>query len=193
MVNIWSTPIYRGCMDSITDDEIESSIDVIYNLARRSKGNILSNVGGWQSHSCSIGDHPVIERMIAKFYPFIDQVALEYDFKLEICNYWININYTNNHNSRHTHPDTAFAGVFYLNNEEDHGDIVFSKPGVDLEKHILRSQKMHSYIKKNCSNFVIKPQKKDILMFPGFIPHQVQPNLSEKPRISMAFNTVVVQ
>jgi uncharacterized protein (TIGR02466 family) len=74
----------------------------------------------------------------------------------------------------------VFSGVFYLSASQDQGDIIFKNPNPF-------SHFVFPFIDdENLIHY--KPETKKILMFPSWLEHRVEPNLTDSPRISIAFN-----
>ena len=190
-VDLWPTPVYGGVVNSITDFELQSSLNFIFNLVGNYNGAKKSNVGGWQSDPCNVGDYPIIDEIFTKISPYIDQISKDFNVELFVANYWINVNFKGSFNIDHTHPSSAFAGVFYLRNSTGQGDLVLNKPNSFFERHIVHSESISQYYDDYVAPFSIKPQPKHLIFFPGFIPHLVTTNETDEPRVSIAFNLKV--
>lgn len=145
--------------------------------------NKLSNIGGFQSHNFD-------EKQFAKKFPeFLDKILKvmqiieeEQKTKLEIDNSWININKKHCFNLPHVHPKALFSAVLYLQTPENSGKIVFKNP--TLSEHYGLNDK----IEGNWGTYSIQPKESDLIIFPSFLSHYVEPNLNEKNRISIAIN-----
>lgn len=79
-------------------------------------------------------------------------------------NIWLNINYPGSYNSPHIHQGDR-SGVYYVKVPEGSGDLVFTKT-------------METII----------PKPGMLITFDAKEEHAVEPNLSDEPRISFAFN-----
>jgi len=107
--------------------------------------------------------------------------------KFHITQSWANINKQKEAHHKHNHPNSIISGVFYVDGED--GDIIFHKP-TDFEQHgwHLPIKDRTKFAFSN-NEFGINFNKNSLLLFPSYITHFVNVNQSEKPRISIAFNT----
>jgi hypothetical protein len=82
-----------------------------------------------------------------------------------------NISSTTHYNKVHTHGSAKgqFSGVYYLQVFSDSGNIMF-------------------YDDLFLNKIEYTPVIGDLLIFPSYLPHSVNPNNNSKDRISIAFN-----
>lgn len=186
--NAWF-PIIIAYEDNI-NISIEPIIEYIHQLMKNDKGRILSNIGGWQSNNV---DHqnPVFKDLFEIFRLKVNEYidTMNWNIYAEIDNVWINVNYKNNSNRSHVHPNSILSGVFYINVPENSGSIFFENPSKTLFKTNL------PFGSKNRDDPILNSEirydsiQKRLLIFPGFVPHFVDINNSNYERISIAFNT----
>ena len=95
---------------------------------------------------------------------------------------WANINEPGSRNVYHAHKGSHFSACFYLQ-ATDTGDLVLSNP---------------SNILGECNNFapyarafVFKPKDGDLILWPAWVPHEIETNLSDKQRINIAFDITI--
>ena len=93
--------------------------------------------------------------------------------------YWTNINEPGSKNSLHSHGTYHFVGVFYIQSENT-GDIVFHNPANLLEECNPNGPFV--------SRMAFTPRDGDLLLWPAWVPHEVEMNLSKQQRINIAFN-----
>ncbi|NDB82510.1 MAG: hypothetical protein EB127_07190 [Alphaproteobacteria bacterium] len=131
--NAWF-PIIIAYEDNI-NISIEPIIEYIHQLMKNDKGRILSNIGGWQSNNV---DHqnPVFKDLFEIFRLKVNEYidTMNWNIYAEIDNVWINVNYKNNSNRSHVHPNSILSGVFYINVPENSGSIFFENPSKTLFK-----------------------------------------------------------
>jgi uncharacterized protein (TIGR02466 family) len=173
--NIFQTPIWGF----VLNNEEYQSIDYtqyIVDMAETTPSVTKSNVGGWQS-SDDLHTHGIF-REFSGFLLRTAKTLLEpyTQNKLEIQSMWANINTQYNFNWQHTH-EGVLSGVFYLKVPKDSGRLIMVNP-------LIRS--FNSPIKQ--SNFPIVPEHLACIMFPSWLEHYVEPNLTEETRISLSFN-----
>ena len=83
---------------------------------------------------------------------------------------WGHIHFKNMSTNMHDHRGADFSAVTYLSGPEGSGaNQFFPNP-------------LHDY------SYIISPKKGMFLLFPGWIPHSVNRNLSSEPRVSVSFN-----
>lgn len=107
--------------------------------------------------------------------------------KFHITQSWANINKQRESHHQHNHPNSIISGVFYVDGEN--GDIIFHKQ-TDFEQHGWHLPiKDRTQFPFSSNEFGVAFKKDSLLLFPSIITHYVNVNESDKPRISMAFNT----
>lgn len=89
----------------------------------------------------------------------------------------------------HFHLPNPIAGVFYVDAPENSGDIVFEHPMETVLGH--QPYKEHFRGFKFDKHF--KAEDGKILLFPGFMRHRVEENLSSKNRIIISFDVIYKQ
>ena len=149
-------------------------------------GRVLSNVGGYQSDPVKI---PELEKEVNRCINVYTKTC-GLDCKLVVGEVWININGSRDYNEMHRHAGSIFSGVYYVKTPNKSGNIVFESPGADIMNY------HHAGINFNESNLFNgttywREAKENVLyIFPGWLKHQVEPNLSNEERISISFNTM---
>jgi uncharacterized protein (TIGR02466 family) len=148
----------------------------------------LSNVGGIQSDSLDI-NLPIffdLKNNIIEMANNIGKEIFNFNKELILTNLWFNINKGKDSNIAHMHAFCVLSGVFYVNADENCGDLV-----------VLNPFNVTSFIKKkyfnnsnpyNSTDFSIPPKNNLLVMFPSWLVHYVKPNLSNTDRISFAFD-----
>lgn len=108
---------------------------------------------------------------------------LDFDFRdVIITQSWINITEKNQFQHFHSHPPFDVSGVFYYSAIGDgtDGEIVFKHPSLAAS---------NSKILDSVGNKVkYKAEKGKLLLFPSFLEHAVNLNLTNHKRISLTFN-----
>lgn len=103
---------------------------------------------------------------------------------------WFNIGNNINIDSPHCHPGRVFSAVYYLETSNDSGDLIFTNPNNCLI-HTIHPTFIESYNCFNSHNYKLAPKTGLLVIFPSYLQHYVRPNLTEKNRISLAFNSQV--
>lgn len=97
---------------------------------------------------------------------------------IDLCAYWINVMPPGAYHRIHTHPNTNLSGVIYLQAPEGSGDLYIPSPydnGIDT-------------IIKTVPDYVLKPEVRQVYLFPSSLPHSVSRNESDEDRVSISFN-----
>lgn len=151
------------------------------------QGRKLSNLSGYQSKNIDLKN-----KIIKIFVNEIQQKINEYkkiysiDLNLNILNLWININKYKDANASHTHPGSYISGVFYIKAPKNCGNIVF-KNSNQIE-NFIQENIFSSFTNVNSSLYHVSPEENVLYLFPSWLEHYVEPNLSKKNRISISFN-----
>ncbi|MEE8548059.1 MAG: 2OG-Fe(II) oxygenase family protein [Alphaproteobacteria bacterium] len=103
----------------------------------------------------------------------------------EITGFWANINATGSGHKIHSHPNNFLSGVYYVETHKGADTINFHDPRAQAS--IIRPP-VTDLTAENTDQVVVKVKNGDLLVFPSWLPHSVDPNSSGKPRISISFN-----
>jgi uncharacterized protein (TIGR02466 family) len=165
---------------------------------QNNKSMVNSNRGGFQTDN-------ITDKTLGTFLMKNagDLLTTNYTFKnnikLTLSNFWINENYKYNYNRSHLHlginNDTGLAinysGIYYIQvPKEDPGDIYFESNDISrLNLEVLnRSVENHPDFRTEVH---LTPINNKFVVFPSYLRHGVESNLSNKKRISVAFNFTV--
>lgn len=96
-----------------------------------------------------------------------------------VVDYWTNVNELFGKNSLHNHSSYHFVGCYYIQ-AEGTGDLVFHNPANLLEECNPNSPFV--------SRMAITPKDGDLIVWPAWVPHEVEANMSNRQRINIAFN-----
>ena len=157
-------------------------------LKEKSPGRKVSNVGGWQSNDLSIDKKT--KSLMNEIVTKTNEYAKIYNFNkpLKLWNFWININSTGSRNMMHVHPGSPVSGTFYIEAPEGSGAISFTR-GEDLLQYHYEGcyNKPNAFIS---DKFFIKPKQNYLILFPGYLKHEVETNFCKYDRISLSFNMI---
>ena len=106
---------------------------------------------------------------------------------------WLNLNLPDTHHSRHEHFGCFMSGVLWLSTPEKSGNFnIFDPVGVRTQNTTQYTFARTNNTLYNTSLYTIVPQSGKMIMFPGWLQHQVESNESNEDRISIAFNIWMV-
>ena len=93
-------------------------------------------------------------------------------------NIWTNVNEVGSKNVIHSHKTDAWAGIYYVQ-AEGTGNLMFYNPA-----NLLNECKFNSPFIRNTG---IQPKDGMLILWPGWIPHEVIENKSNRQRINIAW------
>ena len=147
--------------------------------------SLYSNVGCWRSDTRY--DCEWLHDAIRKLSDSANKIYFEsdpiYKMFLEKCtnrefNYWTNVNEVGSKNVLHTHTEDAWAGIYYVQSEGT-GNLSFSNPA-----NLLQQCNHNSPFTRKVG---LKPEDGMLVIWPGWVPHEVEENKSDQQRINLAW------
>lgn len=176
------------CENVGTPEQIEQlKQEALYNFNYKKEKLAFSNEKCWRSEFKYNDINWLIEKIrllvnaSIDYYLQVDPVypnKIKHYGKPEI-KYWTNVNDPGSKNSLHTHSLYHFVACYYIQSS-DTGDLVFHNPS-----NITENCNPHSPF---VSRLAFSPKEGDLLVWPGWMPHETEMNLSDKQRINIAFN-----
>lgn len=175
-----------------TNDQRDQLIEEIRFLKHHYPNGIdKSNPGCWRwNNPCSN-----IDWLMSRIMNLLDSAVDLYSeedrtfssrkrLELVSVDYWANVNQPRSRNAIHCHKPAQFSACYYLQ-AEGTGAITFTNP---------------SNIMAECNpgspfirDFRIEPKDGDLLLWPAWMPHEVETNFSDRERINLAFDLKVVE
>jgi uncharacterized protein (TIGR02466 family) len=148
----------------------------------------ISNRGGYQSPSFIQGDHKELDTLYELIYPFVQSIyeLMDVNGTPQDGGRWVNINKKYNYNISHNHPTAYYASVVYIKVPRNSGEFVFERPDM-LDDYI----RFHKTTDKNTSLWHVPIEPNKLIIFPAYLKHYVEQNLTDDQddeRISIAFN-----
>jgi uncharacterized protein (TIGR02466 family) len=173
--NIFTNPIWGYVLNNQTY-EVKDYIDYILDLKTNNKSLYKSNFGGWHS-PCNLHQHGIFKELSSFLLSIANEIASPYTSKgLYFTEMWAMVNQKYNYNAHHVH-EGLLSGVFYLQVPKDSGRLVLCNPAVRSHSHQIRNK-----------DYPIEPEYLALILFPSWLEHYVEPNLSDGERISISFN-----
>jgi len=126
--------------------------------------------------------------------------TLHYDPATEprLDNMWANISPRHAFNRVHIHPNTLWSGVYYVQTPENCGRIYFTDPRMQALMLTPMFDPDTERRSESWSEVYYEPVAGRLLMFPSWLMHEVEPNMSDASgvdgdRISVSFNVFQVR
>ena len=150
-------------------------------------GQSISNRGGWQSSSIfnpSEDIIPVLDEITSALTVIYSSMGIR--TKPNLKGYWMNINNRYSSNNSHSHAGCYYSAVLYIQTPDNCGNLVFERD--DSLSHYIYDTDL---TENNFVTYSIKPTVGEVIIFPAYLRHFVEQNLTEDKddrRISIAFN-----
>ncbi len=185
---LFPTPLFSFQLTDHTEMD-QRLLKVIRQLQVQDAGRVASNVLGWHSRG-NLFD-------LVEFQPFQALVtsaiaecaqAMGYEqVPIRPANCWANVNPQYASNKIHDHANCLFSGVYYLQTPENCGNLMFYDP---REARTFYKPSVNNFTAYTADAVAHQAQAGLLLIFPSWLKHGVEPNLSTTDRISLSFNYV---
>jgi uncharacterized protein (TIGR02466 family) len=170
-------------------DNIQLARDIV-NWSNQDKGVEKTNYKGWHS-TTDMASKPEYKLLVDELFKMQQEIYEKehLDRQPRLGNMWANINPPGGMNSPHIHPNSLFSGVYYVKSNPKAGrlKIYDPRPGVQFN---MPSRKEGNPGKDLWRDVNIDPIPGRIIMFPAWLWHSVEENISDKTRISVSFNFI---
>jgi len=183
---LFPTPLWQVEVKEVDNEAIK---EYCYFLQENTEGVVISNRGGF--HSKEIIE-PLPDALI-ELFTNIEAFVNEYCSQitglngLALGNFWVNINPPGCFNRRHDHQNSVMSGCYYVQAEgDDIGNFVAERD--DNAEFFLGSYKNVSGF--SGTSFGLTPNAGNLAIFPAWMYHSVEPNCTNKDRISIAMNFI---
>lgn len=160
----------------------------IVEWSKQDPGLNKTNVNGWHSKS-DMHQKP-------EYKPLVDQLfEMQHEIFKEDCladqpvlgNMWANINPPGGFNRPHIHPNSLWSGVYYIKTPKHCGHLKLEDPKTRAE--MVMPKRTTDQLPQHLWREVhYEPIAGRCIMFPSWLNHTVDPNLSTDIRISVSFN-----
>ena len=170
--------------------------EYIYNLQKEDiNGVTKSNKGGWHSKNFILKDKNSIQcKFSMKLQEYILSAFQNYGWRTEKIDISIKemcaiINKKDDFNVVHTHPNCYLSSAYYVRAPENCGKFLIENPNSAKNyffPEIVKRNELNTHI----TGFDVS--EGDLLIFPGYLPHKVAKNDSDKDRIVISFNVDII-
>lgn len=151
-----------------------------------------TNIKGWQSPN-NLQNLDEFNDINIRILQVCERIAQSQNFSPNLIfqhQAWLNISPPGASNQVHFHPNCHFSGVYYVSlDAPECGSIFFRDPRV--------ASRMLTYPTATPTEFTasemrMRPEAGRMYVFPGWLEHGVDENLSNSDRISISFNVLAV-
>jgi len=174
--------IWSGMLSGVDNEAISL---FAYDRMAVDTGVQISNYLGWQSNPIRHGDCEEFDKLVSVLNEQIHNCSVQADLpELQVQNIWININKPGAYNHLHNHAGALLSGVYYVKSTPEQGNIFFERG--DNAEYFLPPMEKPNYFTSTATTY--KAMSDALYIFPGWLKHSVQPNLTKDDRISISFN-----
>ena len=188
----FSTPVWTFQINNYENVNEEMYNYIKSEQKKDGTGITKSNIKGWHSKDFSL-ETKEPQNFINLILPSIEQVMVDMNWekqkqKIRISNMWAIINTGGSANTRHQHGNSTISGAYYVRAPKNSGDIVFYDP---------RPAPVYTYPNALSPNLLnaqingISPNEGSLVLFPSYLDHSVNKNLSNDERIVISFNLTI--
>ncbi len=188
----FSTPVWTFQISNYENVNEEMYNYIKSEQKKDGKGITKSNIKGWHSKDFRL-ETKEPQNFINLILPSIEQVMVDMNWekqkqKIRISNMWAIINTGGSANTRHQHGNSTISGAYYVRAPKNSGDIVFYDP---------RPAPVYTYPNALSPNLLnaqingISPNEGSLVLFPSYLDHSVNENLSNDERIVISFNLTI--
>ena len=188
---LFPAPVFRFKVKNFRELNLELE-NYILDLKKKNKdGQKKSNVGGWHSPFFNLEKDNTPKKFIQNIQKFLqkvieDEMGWEYiPNKVKIVSMWSIINNKNSFNIKHNHPNSYLSAAYYVKAPKNSGNINFYDT---KEQKNIRTPIVKKFTDISAVVSSLEPEEGDLLLFPSYLYHAVEENLSDNNRIVISFN-----
>ena len=162
----------------------------ILSLQEKNTSKRFSNSTGWRSSDLDIKKNKNLQKIEEGFLEMATDYCRIIKMKkgLKSLSMWATVNKYKDYNLTHCHQG-FLSGTFYVKTPMKCGDIVFENPSKLSDYWMLNGGDLFSSFNEyNSSSWTLPARKSIMYLFPSWLPHRVEPNLTKQNRISVSFN-----
>jgi uncharacterized protein (TIGR02466 family) len=194
---MFPTPLFRCSIQEHQELNLELT-KYIYELRENDKEGLdkSNSGGGWHSPYFEISKSEVLKKFVSKIFPFIHEITTkQYGWnctpdKIRITTMWSIVNQKNSYNVRHFHPNCHLSAAYYVKAKEKCGNIMFYDP---IDQKVMQAPNKNVLNDLSSESIFAVPEEGDLLIFPSYLHHSVEENLSEDERIVISFNIEILK
>tara|TARA_A100001388_G_scaffold275747_1_gene261888 strand:- start:477 stop:1115 length:639 start_codon:yes stop_codon:yes gene_type:complete len=181
------------------NENIEQLQNEAYFIRNNDKDGVRKSNSGFKGyHSKDINDLnnlPAINQLVKQIINAVNSIhQISRKGELQLTNFWINISGKGSSNTPHTHSGLTYSGVFFIKvpKKMKGGRFLFYRNfnEADFISTAYMGHFREDYQKQGYDYPIntISPKENMLIVFPAWVPHAVEINLSDDERISLSFN-----
>ncbi|MDC0232826.1 TIGR02466 family protein [Pelagibacteraceae bacterium] len=190
----FSTPIWINKISNHESINTELKKFIYNQREKNPEGTQKSNINGWHSEEFDLKNEN-LKNFISEISKNIGSAVKDMGWDLEtqivkITSMWSIINNKDAFNEKHHHGNSALSAAYYIKAEQNAGNIVFYDPRQANVFHHPVSKEVNVV---NAQVQSVTPKAGTLVLFPSYLEHKVNPNLSNDERIVISFNIALIR
>jgi uncharacterized protein (TIGR02466 family) len=197
-MNVFPTQIYTGKMGAKTKALNKGLLHDIEILTRTDQEGIKwskkNYVGGYTSYNSVTDLHERFPDFIDLenfLRPHVNAYVknLNWDLqgrKVRMTTCWVNVVPKNTYHSLHIHPLSVISGTYYVQIPKGSSTIKLEDP--NISKYMNCPPRKVTAPNTQQPYLHLTPKPGDLILFESWMRHEVPPNQSKEPRVSVSFN-----
>lgn len=194
MSDIFETPIFVTSIfhKFVEDIDLKELSSIVLKYKEENKNCSRSGRSSFQTdYFFNSYDNDIVKKLFeTHILPMSDHIIKfiwNYNRTYSKTEYWYNVNSKHSYNMQHNHIGSILSGVFYIKVPEQSGNITFvrSESEVNELARLIDPNNTNYYTH---SRYWSNPIEGKLVVFPSYLPHYVDENLSDETRISLSFN-----
>ena len=167
-----------------TTDQHVDLLNQILVAKKTLPGTERSNDGCWRTNTWWTNVEWLGERLAnladeaCKHYATLDPMFEKYQGRYNFASN-TNVNEPGSRNILHSHKTAVFSAVYYLQ-AEDTGALRLINPANIVNECNYKSPFVR--------DFYFNPKNRDLILWPAWVPHEVEPNKSQTSRVNINFD-----
>tara|TARA_B110000046_G_C12806672_1_gene319499 strand:- start:19 stop:660 length:642 start_codon:yes stop_codon:yes gene_type:complete len=186
---LFSTPVFM-C------NEYSSTVNGIHDTANERK-DVRENIGGnfasVETKVLNLESYKIIrDRVMFGLSQYVNDVLfVDPAYEFYITQSWLNFNEPGTTHHRHNHSNSLISGVYYIDTLPEDNITFISNNNDTVTTNSTLQIDVTNYNLTNSNQWTVPVTNNDIIFFPSKTFHEVNPNMSDKTRISLSFNIFV--
>ena len=177
---VWKLQLRRSLSDRINYNVLAKLAPVLETV---SPGQGWQSEPSWHALPEVAGLVACVDHSAARVLRFLNVAHTGF----EITGCWVSVNTRGAAHRVHTHPNNFLSCVYYVQTQPGADTINFHDPRIQTS--IIRPPVTQLTV-ENTDQAVVQVQDGTLLFFPSWLPHSVDANSSDQPRISVSCNVM---
>ena len=181
---IFATPMFVSTFHD--RKKLDDILNFVKSLEYRDKNGQTENKMSSNTFVLDLPELNELKNYVEDALKYFMYSVIQTEQSLKITQSWVNYSEKGKAHTFHTHSNSIFSGVFYLQSDLDSPNVMFFN----------RAPNQYQFENGGDTPFTgnmfrCNPDPGSLIIFPSNLPHAVETNMSDTPRISLSFNTFV--